>query len=73
MTRPDSLAQRLFRMRKAAGLTSYQLAEEPGWIRTKVSKSRTPRRHQAKATSGHELARLATARRRTSYLTSWPT
>lgn len=42
LTSPGSLAERLFRMRKAAGLTGEQLAEVLGWGektgRTKVSK-----------------------------------
>ena len=42
LTRPGGLAERLFRMRKAAGLTGEQLAEALGWGaktgRTKVSK-----------------------------------
>ena len=42
LTRPGGLAERLFRMRKAAGLTGDQLAEVLGWGtktgRTKVSK-----------------------------------
>lgn len=42
LTRPGGLAERLFRIRKAAGLTGEQLAEALGWGaktgRTKVSK-----------------------------------
>jgi transcriptional regulator with XRE-family HTH domain len=42
LTQPGGLAERLFRMRKAAGLTGDQLARELGWGekngRTKVSK-----------------------------------
>ena len=42
LTKPGGLAERLFRMRKAAGLTGDQLARELGWSertgRTKVSK-----------------------------------
>jgi transcriptional regulator with XRE-family HTH domain len=38
LNQPGGLAERLQRMRKAAGLTGERLAEQLGWPRTKISK-----------------------------------
>jgi transcriptional regulator with XRE-family HTH domain len=38
LTRPGGLAQRLWQMRKAAGLTGDQMAADLGWARSKISK-----------------------------------
>jgi transcriptional regulator with XRE-family HTH domain len=38
LNQPGGLAERLQRMRKAAGLTGEQLAAQAGWPRTKISK-----------------------------------
>ena len=52
LTQPGGLAERLFRIRKAAGLTGDQLARELGWSektgRTKVSKIENGRQQPSK-------------------------